>query len=127
MEINITQFFNEGGHSEYSGSIAERGKDAARETWVNATTRAGREPTLLTAEAMLQWRRDLRDMGFGEVPNDTVELEALFIQYVSGDIREFESLCGDDWEEYQRLSERGAVSGRMYRGDDGEVYYYLGS
>jgi hypothetical protein len=130
-EINITRFFADEDHFEYSASRAERGQNAGPETWANAKERAAEEPHLLTTdEAREAWRQDLHDMGFGdgeEITRDPAELEALFIQFVAGDIREMQSLCGDDWDEFEKLAERGTVGGRMCRGDDGEVYYYLGS
>ena len=60
-----------------------------------------------------------------------VELNALFNQLVSGEVRQIEDLCSDedgeiDWKEYERLANKGTLSGSLYRGDDKQIYYYLG-
>ena len=134
MEINITRFFKEADHFEYSASCAGRGQNAGQETWANAKAEASRKPLLTTPEKLSAAEDFFR--GFGAWSREELaafsseELNALLIQFVSGDIREAESLCPDsngnvDWTEYQKLSERGTTSGRFYRGNDGEVYFSL--
>lgn len=60
-------------------------------------------------------------------------LNALCIQWISGDMREpvgFELGAHSDdarWAEYQKQSEEGNVSGRLFRGDDGEIYWSIES
>lgn len=131
MEIDISRFFEEAEPFNYSASAAELGQDAGRITWANANRDSAEWRLLDTPEKLEAWRDDVR--GFGAWEDEEIaawsdeECNALFLQFVSGDIREMESLCGDDWAEYARLSERGTVSGRMYRGDDGAVYFYIGS
>jgi hypothetical protein len=130
MELNITSFFNDENHFDYSHSQVEGGPSASRDTWNAAKERALEEPKLLTSdEAREEWRNELHSIGFDgdgeQITSDPVELEALLIQFISGDIREMQDLCGDSWEEYQIMSERGTVSGRMYRGGDGQIYYSL--
>jgi hypothetical protein len=135
MEINISRFFNEaeasGCAADYSASAAELGQDAGRITWNNANRDSSTFNLLDDEEKREAWREDVK--GFGAWEEDEIaawsdkELNALFLQFVSGDIREFESLCGDDWQEYERLVEQGTCSGRMYRGDDGNVYFYVGN
>jgi hypothetical protein len=129
-EINITRFFEEGDHFAYSHSQAEGGPNAGRDSWAAAKERASEEPHLLTTDEEFEaWRRELRDMGYGdgeEITTDREELEGLFIQFVAGDIREMQRLCGDDWAKFEELAERGTIGGRMYRGDDGQIYYYIG-
>jgi hypothetical protein len=131
MELNITRFFEEAEPFNYSASIAERGANAGRETWANALE-ASTEWRLLTDEGEFEAVRDwLGD--FGAWTKEEIkafsdqEVEALLIQFISGDIREMEGLCGDDWEEYESLVEKGTCGGNMYRGDDGQVYFYVGS
>ena len=130
MELNITSFFENADAFNYSASQAELGQNAGKITWNAAVADSSEFMLLDTEEKREEWRADVR--GFGAWDDDEIaawsdqELDALLIQFISGDIREFESLCGDDWEEYQKLQEQGTVSGRMYLGDDGNVYFYVG-
>lgn len=55
------------------------------------------------------------------------ELTALLIQIISGDIRESGLLDGKTWPEYLSDAEAGRVSGSLYRGDTGGVFYHIGS
>jgi hypothetical protein len=134
MEIDITTFFNDADAFDYSASIAERGQSAGADTWHNAVDRAHRKP-MLTTEAQLDALREyVRD--FGAWDDETIdawsadECNALFIQLVSGDMREIESLCTDDdgevnWTEYERLAQRGTISGNVFKASDGTIYYEL--
>lgn len=132
MEIDITEFFETAEAFDYSASAADLGQDAGKITWRAAVDDATNVyPGLLdTEEKRDAWRDDLR--GFGAWEDEEIaawsedELTALLIQFISGDIREMEDLCGDDWEAYRVLQERGTCSGRLYRGDDGRVYFYIG-
>ncbi len=110
-------------------------------TWANAKREAGENPLLKTDEeldAMRQWTEETgawdkaeRDAMSGQ------ELNALFIQLVSGDMREAgmdECDIEDfDWNEYQEKAQEGRISGNIYRGDIegtdgfGRIFYYLGS
>jgi hypothetical protein len=133
VEINITKFFDEAEPFEYSASMFERGANAGPETWASALEAATtREWPLLNHESEYEALRDwFAEFGAWEEEEiaawSNAEIEALLIQLISGDIREMESLCGDDWEEYERLSEAGTCGGRMYRGDNGQIYFYVGS
>ena len=123
MEINITQFYNNENTHDFSGSIATHGENAARDTW-NA---AKNGPMLLDTPEKLSAMQAWADSSGGDFGvMDDVELNALFIQLISGDINEMQGLCGDDWAEYEALSQEGTVGGRLFIGDDGNVYYYLG-
>ena len=51
-------------------------------------------------------------------------LEAMACQDVAAAIREMEVAA--DYEEYVKLCDEGTCSGRLYRGDDGRWYFYLG-
>ncbi len=73
--------------------------------------------------------------GFGAWDDDEIaawdagECNALFVQLVSGDMREAGMDEGDledfDWEEYEHHANVGQISGNIYRGDDGQIYYSL--
>jgi hypothetical protein len=137
MQLNITTFFNSDvDMSDISGSRMEHGDDAARITWNNAkeATRSHVPPLLDTEEKLDAMRDHVR--GFGAWSRDELaeysaeDLNALLLQFIAGDIRE---VCSPDdmtadswWKEYESGCERGTYAGRMYRGDDGLVYYYLG-
>lgn len=129
MEINISKFMrNDPNPAMYSGSIAEQGENVAWRTHANALQLAayGTNPLLDTPDklaAMRRWAIETGAWSAKEVSNwSAVELNALFIQLVSGDIRE----KGDStWEEYQEESEYGQVSGALFQGIDGEIYYSL--
>ena len=58
---------------------------------------------------------------------DNIELNALFIQLISGDIRECSlSNSPPDWEEYERECEGGGeCSSNIFCGIDGNIYYLL--
>lgn len=135
MEINITRFFNEADAYEYSASQFERGENAARETWSNALSTASDSPLLTTPEQLQAMRDYARETGgwtreeISEWSDE--EINALFIQFVSGDMREIESLCTTEdgetnWTEYERLANKGTISGSISRSDKGDIYYYLG-
>ena len=56
------------------------------------------------------------------------ELNALFVQFIAGDIRETGlDVPFPDWEQYQEDAEAGRVSGRVYKTQDGQVYYNIGN
>lgn len=136
MEIDITKFFHESDAFEFSASVAERGTNADRDTWRNAVTEGTNAPLLTTEEqldALRQWAKESGGWDAEErAAWSDAECNALFIQIISGDMRELESLCmGDDgeidWTEAERLSSAGTIGGCLYPGDDGKIYYYLGS
>lgn len=128
MEIDITDFFENGNPFEFSASNWERGVNAGPETWANALDEARKAP-LLKTEGELQALRDhVQARGFGEEVQgyDADKCNALFIQLISGDMREA-GLDADsgyaDWMEYE---EDDSASHNIFRGVDGRVYYYLG-
>ena len=131
MELNITHFFNDAAPRDYSASVAEIGNDAARSTWQAACDDSEDYPMLDSDEKREEFRRYVK--GFGAWSEDEIaawsnqELNALLIQMVSGDIREA-SLDADepDWEQYQKDSEDGRISGRIFKGSDSQIYYCIG-
>lgn len=128
MELNITEFFNTARPAYYSASAAELGDDAGAITWANAVDAADQWPDWLnTEDKREEFRTYVRTFGAWtgeEIAAWTDEgLTALLIQFIAGDIREQD---GKTWPEYLADSEAGCVSGNLYRGDDGEIYYYIG-
>jgi hypothetical protein len=132
MELDITRFFTEACPMDYSASVAEIGKNAGPDTWRAACADAGEYNLLPDDDARQEFRDYVKTFGAWTVDeiaawsND--ELNALCIQMISGDIREGDLDTEEpDWEEYERQSEAGRVAGRIFKGVDGKVYYYIGS
>ena len=134
MEIDITRFFEEAKPFNFSRSVAEAGKDAGPTSWKNALEEGARAPLLSTPEELDALREWARDTGAWDETETAAwsadECNALFIQLVSGDMRQggLDSDPDDsDWKEYERGAEEGRWSGNISRGDDGAIYYYLGT
>lgn len=134
MEINITRFVRDEDPFNYSASRWEYGNDAPQATWRHAMQEGERAPLLTTPEQLDALRDHVR--GFGAWDEDEIaawsdtECNALFIQLVSGDMREAGmdecDLEEFDWEEYERRAHDGQISGNISIGGDGQIYYYLG-
>lgn len=131
MELNITKFYNETAPMDYSASVAEIGNNAGADTWRAACEDSSTYMILNTDDK----RKAMRDYvrGFGAWTDEEIdawtdiELNALLLQMISGDIRE--SVLDDDrsaWPEYYELAEQGTVSGNLFRADDGQIYYTIG-
>lgn len=134
MELNITRFFNNCAPRDYSASVAEIGKDAGLATWSAACEDASGYQLLDTDEKKAAFREHVATFGAWSDEEITewsdTELNALFIQLVSGDMREFKDapwFTDEEWEEYERLSRDGAIPGRLFKGIDGAIYYDIGN
>lgn len=136
MEIIVTRLATEADLFEFSASRAERGENAGPETWANANEEAADTP-LVTDPDDIEYVRDY----FGEFGawDDAeratwtpTEVNALLIQYLSGDLREMKALApgdgpGDiDWDAAEVLQREGTVSGNLFC-TGAEVYAYIGS
>ena len=103
----------------------ELGEHAGEITWNRALVAARRWNLLDTPDKQAAFRAHVR--GFGawsdaEIEGfSSVELNALLIQLIAGDIREAGLDSGTTWEEYN-ASEN---AGRLLQGIDGRVYYDL--
>lgn len=134
MEIDITTFFENADPFEFSRSCAEGGQNAGPETWAAALREGAESPILKTKEELDALRDHCK--GFGAWTPEEIaawspaECNALFIQMISGDMREagFENCFPDeiDWTDYEKRSEKGTINGLISRSVDGRVYYYLG-
>lgn len=126
MEINITHLID-ADLSQYSGSIAELGHDAGRYTWENCLVYSKQHPLLGNEASIKLAKRYLATFGASWDLDNMLpsEVEALVFQLIAGDIREYQSF--DSYEEFQKASEDGQVSGHIYKSDISEsFYYYLG-
>jgi len=135
MQIDITALITSPGFDPWdlSNSRANLGQDAGAITWDNCL--ALNSTTLDTEEKCDAFRDFVRDSG-GWTQDEILiwpdaHLNALFAQWVAGDIREG---LGDDlpddpaewpWEEYEEKAERGSVSSNLSH-DGGNVHFYLG-
>lgn len=135
-ELDITAFFNSPDFrpSYYSSSCAELGHDAGYITWQNSVDRSEEIDLLLTDDNREIFRQYIA--GFGAWTDSeikawtNVELNALLIQMISGDIREAGlNTVNPNWEDYAKGAESGQYSGRIYGGPlsvDGRIYYCIG-
>ena len=132
MEINITGFFYTGQAHLYSASAAELGENAGKTTWNNSMNFADKHMMLSTDEQLEAFRSFVKDTGAWtqeEISHWTdQELNALFVQFVAGDIREADlDVPFRDWEQYQEDAEAGQVSGRIYKDEYNHVFYNIGN
>ena len=134
MEIDITDFVTDADAFEFSASRIERGDNAGPETWANAKAEAAAWPMLDTEDkldAMRDWARASGGWDAKErAAFDATDLNALFIQLVSGDMREMglddAFLDEFDWSEYEARCNAGEFFGQIFKTDDGRIYYSLG-
>lgn len=132
-ELDITEFFNNAAPMDYSASVAEIGNDAGPSTWQAAIEDSAEYSILDNDEKRELFRKFVR--GFGawddsEIAAWTdVELNALCLQCISGDMREaglHADMSDDEWTEY---GENENTAGRIYGGiltTDGRVYFDIG-
>ena len=130
MQINVTRFYNEAAPMDYSASVAEIGANAGQDTWQAAKDDAGDWNMLDTDEKRQAFREWVKPFGAWDddeiVAWSDVELNALFVQWVSGDIREcLEWDVEDVWTNYQELAEAGQVPSNLWRDDQGQVFFSL--
>lgn len=135
MDINITRLVTNGDTWDYSGSVATHGANAGPNTWRSAMAGAANGDAFLIKPEDFEAFRD-HMQGFGAWDEEEIagrsdqECNALFLQLVTGDMRE----CGledceiedFDWEEYEERCQAGEISSRIQPGGDGQIYYYLG-
>ena len=130
MEIDITSFFENADPFEFSHSISEGGPNAGPKTWQAALKEGGETPLLTTPEQLDALRDHMR--GYGAWDREEIDAwspakcNAMFIQLISGDIREAgldEQFADEiDWAEFDRRAEAGEISGSLFK--SGESIYY---
>lgn len=132
MQIDISALLEED-LFQFSHSAAEGGENAGRNTW-NAALRdaSTRRPPLLSTEEQLEAFRDwVSDFGAWDAEEiaawSAEEINALFLQFVSGDVRNAgeDDLASLDWEEYQKDAEAGRVPSYLYKDESGRIVYDL--
>lgn len=128
MELNITRFFNEATPRDYSASIAEIGRNAGADTWRAATDDSHDYMLLDDDEKREAFREHIKGFGAWDATEiaamTNVALNALCIQMIAGDTREAGLDCDNpDWDAYEKNEN---TAGRLFKGTDNEIYYYLG-
>jgi len=131
MEINITKFFNEACPKDYSASVAEIGRNAGAYTYQAALDDAGDYHMLDSVEKREAFKSFVAEFGAWDDEEinawSMTELEALLIQFISGDMREAGlDVDTPDWEQYELDSTSGHCAGRIFKGDDEYIYFSLG-
>ena len=126
MELDITDFFNNAAPKDYSASRVEIGDNAGTITWKAACDDSEEYPLLDDEEKKEAFRVFIEGFGAwdaGEIAAmDNVELNALCIQLVAGDIREAGlDVPSPDWLKY----ESSENAGRIYKGGDGKIYFSI--
>lgn len=122
MELDITDFYNNAAPSDYSASRMELGDNAGEITWARACEDEPDYNLLDTDEKRESFREHIR--GFGSWSEDEIrvwsntELNALCIQLISGDIRESSETVD---------LEAGQSYERIFKSDNGRIYYYIGN
>lgn len=133
MELDITDFFNSCDPRHYLASVAELGEDAGTITWENALDRSEEDNLLDTEEKRDAFKAYVR--GFGAWDDEEIdawsheELNALLIQFISGDMREdglHANMEDEEWNALDPEKSRGSIYGGPLT-TDGRVYFYMGS
>jgi len=127
MELDITEFFYHARTLDYQDSIANSGlQDIGKITWNRAREDSGKYPFAMdeNRQALIEWLSgfgawDRTEMDAWTLP----ELNALMIQFVAGWVQEKEN---QTWEEYEKESCAGQVSGCLYEDIEGNVFASVG-
>lgn len=133
MELDISFFFRNAAPKDYSASCAEIGQSAGADTWQAACDDSDDYP-ILTNDTQREAFRTFT-LSYGGWSSEEVaawserELNALCIQWISGDMREVPDIkmgpgmTAEDWQHYRELIESGTVCGRIYMAEDGRIYW----
>jgi hypothetical protein len=132
MEIEITTLSGMNcftlSHSAYEG-----GENAGQNTW-NASKKEAENTQLLNTPEKLEAMRDFASESGGWNREEIAawsdnELNALFLQWIAGDVRELgaDSLDEIDWDEAEEMQSEGQASSNIFKADDGKIYFNLGN
>jgi hypothetical protein len=146
MEIDITSLLEMDAFN-LSHSRMEGGDNAGINTW-NASKEQAKETPLLDTEEKLQAMREFVKESGGwdkeEIAEwDSNELNALFLQWIAGDVRELPSIEQEfdendsrfstaysldeiDWVKAEEMQAEGQAPSNLFRADDGRIFFYLG-
>lgn len=134
MEIDITAFVETEEPSDYSASWAELGDGVGTITWNAAMRRAAEGRILDTEEKLDAMRAFARSSGGWDAEEiarwSADEVNALFVQWVAGDMRDGDIIGGmsdEEWAAYEARASEGQCSANIFRGIDGRIYFSLDS
>jgi hypothetical protein len=134
MELEITSLFQTIAPMDYSASAMELGQNAGRITWGHAVEDAPDFMPLDDDEKRDAFRAFVRSSGGWSAEEiaawSDVELNALCLQWIAGDMREGDISADstpEDWQAYEQRASEGQCSSRIFRADDGRVYFYIGN
>lgn len=134
MDINITEYFNDGDHWHNSNSAMHLGDNAGALTWEHS-----KQESSTYVFVNDETRQPLRDyfLSFGAWEDheinelDDIELNAFFLQWISGDINESFGYDADldtlDWSDYEARAEAGEIAGNIFKADDNQIYTHVGN
>lgn len=131
MEIDITDFFNNAAPMDYSASVMEIGRNAGPDTWRAAVEDSPDHMMIDTDDKRESFKAHIRGFGAWDDAEiaawSDVELNALFLQMVSGDMRDADlhpDMSDEEWGAYEANEQ---VARNISPGADGRIYYYVGS
>lgn len=138
MEIDVTEIVQEMTPLEARATSggwfgADPDPDSRKHrAWQEALRLASKHPVLNRREDIAAMRTHL--LGYGawegeEIADMTaIELTALLVQLIAGDMYEGElhaESTEEDWARYEQDGHDGRVPWNLFRGDDGRFYYDL--
>lgn len=133
MELDITDFFKTCTPFELSASQAEMGAQAGRLTWQNSMKAAETTQLLNSEDAREAFKAFVRSSGGWTQPEIDAwteqQLNALFLQWIAGDMRQLGIEDGSadiDWTAIGERQKEGSAPSNIFLGSDERVYFYLG-
>ena len=127
MTINLSPLLSEDAF-DYSASRAELGDNAGQITWSNAKQAPVCLKTPEELEAFRDWVADFGAWSAEEIAAwSATECNALFVQFVAGDIREAgaDSLEELDEQELREGQEQGRLQSYLSQDENGAWFYEL--
>ena len=136
MELDITDFFKSCSPMDFAASVAEIGNDAGAATWRAACEESEDVQLLDSDEKREAFRAFVRSSGGwtdAEIAAwSDLELQALCIQWIAGDMREpvgsdlSAETTDEQWADFEQQCQNCTCAGRIFRGDNGRVYFNIG-
>jgi len=138
-EIDITDIItSESFHTrELSNSIANSGlQNIGQATWNNANEKAKEELIQkafkdIETEGLMDYFREYGAWTDGELlEHGKAGLISLTLQFIASDLQEagiedWQDVESFDWQQYEEDCQAGQLSGNLFKGDDGRIYFSL--
>lgn len=127
MEMNVTNVVNGIRPMNYSASIMEIGQDAGTITWSNAIDDSDHLIQGYDRAATIEHFADYGAWSSDELnASDDTELKAMLLQEIAAEMREHDITTFWDKEQWGEYMNSDNV-GRLFMGDDEQIYFYIGS